>query len=143
MKNTLEGALKVKSKTFPASVDSLNDALAFVEEELESLSCSLKSIMQISVCVEEMFVNVAHYAYNGESGEVTLSIDDKNSVVEISLIDNGQEFNPLAKDDPDITLSAEDRQIGGLGIFMVKKSMDEVLYERKDEKNIFTMKKKF
>lgn len=128
-------------KTFPATDDSLASAIAFVEEELEKLECSFKSVMQITVCVEEMFVNVAHYAYNGTEGTVTIQIDNENRLLSISLIDSGVPFNPLAKDDPDITLSAEERDIGGLGIFMVKKSMDEVLYERSNDTNIFTMKK--
>lgn len=129
-------------KTFPASKASLQDAIAFVEEQLDILDCPMKSVMQITICVEEMFVNVANYAYVGEPGEVTLSIDGEHDVVSITLIDSGVPFDPLVKDDPDITLSAEEREIGGLGIFMVKKSMNEVVYERKDDKNVFTMRKK-
>ena len=98
--------------------------------------------MQIQVCVEEMFVNVAHYAYNGAEGTVTLDIDVDNGVMTITLTDEGMQFDPLAKKDPDITLAASERPIGGLGIFMVKKSMDEVEYKRENNKNIFTMKKK-
>lgn len=128
-------------KIFPATDAALADAIAFVEEELEKLQCSMKEVMQITVCVEEMFVNVAHYAYDGNDGEITLSIDGEKGNVTITFMDEGKPFDPLAKDDPDITLSAEDRQIGGLGIFMVKKSMNEVHYERKDKKNIFTMSK--
>lgn len=128
-------------KTFPATDGSLDSAIAFVEEELDRLDCPMKSVMQITVCVEEMFVNVAHYAYGNETGEVTLSIDGNAREVTITLTDRGVPFDPLAKDDPDITLSAEDRKIGGLGIFMVKKSMNEVFYERKNGMNIFTMKK--
>lgn len=128
-------------KNFPAKDDALADAMAFVEDELDKLGCSMKEVMQITVCVEEMFVNVAHYAYEGNDGEITLSIDDKNGNVAITFTDEGKPFDPLEKEDPDITLSAEDRQIGGLGIFMVKKSMNEVHYERKDGKNIFIMKK--
>lgn len=128
-------------RTFPARDESLNEAIAFIEAELEKIDCPLKSVMQITVCVEEMFVNVAHYAYAGEEGKVKLTIDEENGIVTISLTDSGVPFDPLKKEDPDITLSAEERGIGGLGIFMVKKSMNEVAYERKDGKNIFTMKK--
>ena len=128
-------------RIFPATDEALADAIAFVEEELEARDASMKVVMQITVCVEEMFVNVAHYAYAGSQGEVTVTIDDDNGLFSITLTDEGQPFDPLAKDDPDITLSAEERDIGGLGIFMVKKSMDEVSYERKDGKNIFVMKK--
>ncbi len=128
-------------KTFPATDEALADAIAFIEEELDKLDCPMKTVMQITVCVEEMYINVAHYAYDGEDGEVTLQIDGEQGVVSITLVDAGKPFDPLAKPDPDITLSAEDREIGGLGILMVKKSMNEVYYENKDNKNIFTMKK--
>lgn len=128
-------------RTFPATDDALNDAIAYIEEELDKIDCPMKSVMQITVCVEEMFVNVAHYAYGGETGEVKLAIDGDSRTVSITLVDEGVPFDPLAKEDPDITLNAEERNIGGLGIFMVKKSMNEVKYERRDGKNIFTMKK--
>lgn len=130
------------TKNFPASTQYLNDAIAFVEEELNKIDCPMKSVMQIAVCVEEMFVNVANYAYDGEGGEIRLSIDEAHDTVSITLTDEGVPFDPLAKEDPDITLSAEERKIGGLGIFMVKKSMNEVRYERVENKNIFTMIKK-
>lgn len=129
-------------KEYLATDDSLPEALAFIEEELEKVDCSAKDRIQITVSVEEMFVNVAHYAYNGEVGTVTLSIDNEEGVVTIRLIDEGIAFDPLAKEDPDITMTADERTIGGLGIFMVKKSMNEVAYERKNGKNIFVMKKK-
>ena len=129
------------SKVFPATDDSLNDAIAFVEEQLDLLDCPLKIVMQITVCVEEMFVNVAHYAYGEGTGDVEMVMDSEGDSVSITLIDEGMPFDPLAKADPDITLSAEERSIGGLGIYMVKKSMNDVSYERSDGKNIFTMKK--
>ena len=128
-------------KVFPATDGALPDALAFVEEELEKMDCSMKDVARITVCVEEMFVNVAHYAYNGKEGTVEMTFDNDGREMSLTLVDDGVEFDPLAKEDPDITLSAEDRKIGGLGIFMVKKSMDEVAYERKNGKNYFTMKK--
>ena len=128
-------------KTFIASDDTLNDALAFIEEELEKVDCPLKTVMQMTVCLEEMYVNVAHYAYGGNEGEVTLTTDYNDGVFSITLTDEGIPFDPLKKEDPDITLSAEERNIGGLGIYMVKKSMDEVSYVRQNNKNIFTMKK--
>lgn len=127
---------------FPAKLDALEDAIAFTEGELEKMACPMRAVMQITVCVEEMFVNVAHYAYDGAEGTVAFSIGEEQGMVVISLKDSGKPFDPLAKTDPDITLSAEEREVGGLGIFMVKKSMDEVDYERTDGLNIFTMKKK-
>lgn len=129
------------TKVFPANDEALQEALAFVEEELDNMNCSMKDVMRITVCVEEMFVNVAHYAYGGKEGTVEMTFDNEGRKMSITLVDDGVEFDPLAKDDPDITLTAEKRGIGGLGIFMVKKSMDEVIYERKNNKNYFTMKK--
>lgn len=130
------------TRVFDASDDCLNDAISFVEEQLEEFDCPMKAVMQITVCVEEMFVNVAHYAYEGEKGTVALTIGMEGDSVAITLTDSGMPFDPLAKEDPDITLSAEERRIGGLGIFMVKKSMDSVRYERRDNENVFTMTKK-
>lgn len=99
--------------------------------------------MQIDVAVEELFVNIAQYAYAPGIGVATirLEIQEDPFVVVITFIDNGIPYNPLAKEDPDITLSAEERPIGGLGIYMVKKSMDEVSYEYKDGQNILRIKK--
>lgn len=130
------------TRIFPASNDCLTDAISFVEEELENCDCPMKAVMQITVCVEEMFVNVANYAYEGGEGTVSLSIGEEDGNVVITLKDSGVPFDPLAKEDPDITLSAEERRIGGLGIFMVKKSMDSVHYERTNGENVFTMSKK-
>ena len=131
-------------KTFAACDDTLNDALALVEEELERADCPMKAITQITICVEEMYVNVAHYAYGGQNkGDVTLSVGCEDGTVTITLKDTGMAFDPLAKEDPDITLAAEDRKIGGLGIYMVKKTMDSVAYVRENGQNIFTMAKKF
>ena len=129
-------------KTFKACDETLNEALSLVEEVLVANGSSMKTVMQITVCVEEMYVNVAHYAYGENEGEVTLSVDVTDGVASITLTDSGMPFDPLKKADPDISLSAEERSIGGLGIYMVKKSMDEVFYTRENEKNIFTMKKK-
>ena len=129
------------TRVFSATDEALPDALAFVEEELEKLDCSMKDTMLITVCVEELFVNVAHYAYSGKVGTVEMVFDCDGRMMSVTLIDEGVAFDPLAKDDPDITLPAEERGIGGLGIFMVKKSMDEVTYKRSDNKNYITMKK--
>ena len=130
-------------KTFAACDDTLNDALAFVEEELEKLDCPMKINMMIAVSVEEVFVNIAHYAYGGETGRMHLAVMPEEGGVAIRFRDSGMPFDPLMRDDPDITLSAEERQIGGLGIYMVKKSMDDVIYSREDGENILTIKKRF
>ena len=133
-----------------AAIDNLEKVIEFVEGELDALNCSVKQKVQITVAVEEIFVNIAHYAYakldeNGKpipdtgTGIMGLEFEAEAGKLSLTFIDKGIPYNPLAKDDPDITLSVEDREIGGLGIFMVKKSMDEVLYRYQDGKNILTM----
>jgi|GEM_PF-65766 len=131
-----------EKRIYPAKIEQLEAALAFVSEILENNDADMKSMMQIAVAFEEMFVNVAHYAYKGREGTVEVSVSVCDGMTEITLTDEGVPFNPLGLEDPDITLSAEDRKIGGLGILMVKKTMDEVRYRYENEKNIFTMKKK-
>ena len=139
-----EGGARMTSKTFPAKTDALSEVLGFVEETLESYECSMKNQTAICVAIEEVFVNVASYAYGEGSGDVTLDIgfDEANRDVTFRLIDQGVPFDPLKKPDPDITLSIEERQVGGLGIFIVKKTMDTVHYAYEDGKNILTMIKK-
>ncbi|MBR3102410.1 MAG: ATP-binding protein [Lachnospiraceae bacterium] len=126
-----------------ATIENLNDVMTFVTSILEEMSCPVKEQMTIEIAVEEMFVNVAHYAYTTKTGMVRIKCLplDNNKAVEISFEDEGVPFNPLAKEDPDTTLSVEERPIGGLGIYMVKKSMDNVYYEYKDGKNFFRMRK--
>ena len=119
--------------------------MAFVDEYLEQMNCGMKVQMQIDVAVEELFVNIANYAYQPGVGPATLRVEtDENDpqTVAITFIDQGVPYNPLAKNDPDTTLPAEERQIGGLGIYMVKKSMDAMTYEYRNGYNILTIKKR-
>ena len=127
-----------------ADVNELQRVLNFVEGCVQEIDCSPKALMQINVAVEEIFVNIAHYAYSGKIGEavIEVEIDDEPKTVTITFIDSGVKYDPLAKPDPDVTLSAMDRQIGGLGIFMTKKFMDKLSYEYRDGQNVFAMKKK-
>lgn len=131
--------------TVDALVSNLDQVLAFVDGQLETMDCSMKAQMQIDVAVEEIYVNIANYAYAPETGKAYISVqpDPDNASVTIEFRDNGIPFDPLAKADPDVTLSAEERNIGGLGIYMVKKSMDALEYSRKDGQNILTITKKF
>lgn len=126
-----------------AKTEKLDEVLSFVDKHLEEKGCPMKTQMQIDIAVEELFVNIAHYAYNPETGPVTIRVEvqEEPLAVVITFIDNGVPYDPLAKADPDITLSAEERQIGGLGIFMVKKSMDDISYEYKNGQNILHIKK--
>jgi anti-sigma regulatory factor (Ser/Thr protein kinase) len=132
------------NKTFPAKTESLNGVLGFVEETLESFDCPMKIQMAICVAIEEVFVNVAHYAYPEGDGDMTLYIgfDQESRAITFRMTDKGVPFNPLEKPDPDITLSAEDREIGGLGIFITKKTMDSLSYTYENRENVLTMIKK-
>ena len=132
------------TKTFPAKTDALSDVLGFVDEMLESYGCPMKIQTAICVAIEEVFVNVARYAYADGDGEASLCIGFNEETKEITfrLSDKGVPFDPLQKPDPDITLSAEEREIGGLGIFITKKTMDRVTYAYENGENILTMMKK-
>ena len=139
-----KGGADMTTQTFPAKTESLPDILGFVEETLEGFECSMKIQMAVCVAIEEVFVNVAHYAYGGGEGDMTLGIgyDEDSRTVTFRMTDKGVPFDPLQKPDPDITLSAEDREIGGLGIFITKKTMDSVSYAYENGENILTMTKK-
>ena len=132
------------NRTFPAKVDALPDILGFVEETLERYECPMKMQMAVCLAIEEVFVNIAHYAYGDDEGDVnfSISLDKENHAVIFCLKDKGIPFDPLKKSDPDISLSAEDREIGGLGIFITKKTMDQITYAYEDNENILTMVKK-
>lgn len=122
----------------------LPQVLGFVEETLENIGCPMKTMIALCVAIEEVFINIAHYAYADGDGDVRLTIDlsEKDSTVTFRISDRGIPFDPLKKPDPDITLSAEEREIGGLGIFITKKTMDTVSYAYENEENILTMTKK-
>lgn len=124
-----------------AKIEELNNVLSFVDGFLESIEMPMSIMMKVDIAVEELFVNIASYAYSDNNGKATIQIEENKDNVCISFIDSGKPYNPLKKEDPDITLSAEDRQIGGLGIYMVKKSMDNVEYEYIDGKNILRITK--
>ncbi len=126
-----------------ADVNELQRVLNFVEGCVQGIDCSPKAMMRISVAVEEIFVNIAHYAYSDKMGEavIEVEINFEPKTVTITFIDSGVKYNPLANPDPDLSLSAKDRKIGGLGIFMAKKFMDELSYEYRDGQNVFAMKK--
>lgn len=126
-----------------AQTENLDEVLAFVDEQLEKVGCSMKIQMQIDLAVEEIFVNISHYAYSPEIGMANINVEVTQNPLSVSLtfVDQGVPYDPLEKVDPDTTLSAEERDIGGLGIFMVKKNMDDVCYEYKDGQNILSLRK--
>ena len=131
-----------KEKRFTAQEKELPKVTGFIEEELKKADCPPKTVMQISLCVEELFTNVANYAYPDGDGKVNFAISCKDGEMNLRMSDNGIPFDPLKRNDPDVTLPAEEREIGGLGIFIVKKVMDEVKYEYKNGQNVLVMKKK-
>lgn len=129
--------------TVAADLDSLNDVLAFVDGEMERAGCSMKLMTQVDMAVEEIFVNIARYAYHPEAGEASVRCEaggDPFQIV-VGFADRGRPFNPLDREDPDVTLDAEARQLGGLGILMAKKLMDDIQYEYRDGQNILTLRK--
>ena len=132
------------NKIFPAKVEALSDVLGFVDETLESYGCPMKIQTAVCVAIEEVFVNVAHYAYGDGEGDMTLGIgfEEDTGTITFRMTDKGVPFDPLKKPDPDITLSAEDREIGGLGIFIAKKTMDTLTYAYENGENVLTMIKK-
>ena len=133
----------MKELTVEAAVENIGKVTEFVDGQLEEFGCPVKVQMQIDIAIDELFGNIAHYAYNPDTGPATVQVEVRQEPLEviITFIDNGIPYDPLAKGDPDITLSAEEREIGGLGIYMVKKSMDEISYEYKDGQNILKIRK--
>ena len=133
----------MKSITVEAKIENVDKVTEFVNEVLEEKECPLKVQMQLDVAIDEIFGNIAYYAYGKGSRNATIQIEMEDNPPKITLtfIDQGIPYNPLESKDPDITLDIEDREIGGLGIFLVKKTMDELSYEYVDGQNILTMKK--
>ncbi len=136
---------EVMELRFAAKKDKLDDVIKFINENVEAMDCPPRVMMQLDVAVEELFVNIASYAYGDGEGDAIIRVEpqDEPKGVIVSFIDSGSPYDPLKKKDPDVTLSAEKRQIGGLGIFMVKKSMDDMFYEYKDGQNHLTIVKHF
>lgn len=133
-----------KELNIEATLENLDTVLGFIEENLELAECPMKIAMKVLVCVEELFVNVVNYAYDGLVGPcgICFMTDDRApGKLTIVLSDQGKEFNPLEKENPNITLGADARDIGGLGIFMVKNIMDAIYYERNGANNTIIMEK--
>lgn len=133
----------MKELTVDATLENIPVITEFVDEQLELFDCPMKAQAQIDIAIDELFSNIVHYAYHPEIGPATVRVEvvkEPLSVV-ITFIDQGVPYDPLAKEDPDVTLSAEERDIGGLGIYIVKKNMNEITYEYKDGKNILKIRK--
>lgn len=126
-----------------AAVENIPIVTEFVDEQLKQWECPVKAFRQINIAIDEIFGNIAHYAYRPGTGPVTVRLEivrEPRSAI-LTFTDRGVPYDPLQTAEPDITLSAEERPLGGLGIYIVKKSMDEVTYEYRDGKNILKLKK--
>jgi anti-sigma regulatory factor (Ser/Thr protein kinase) len=135
--------MNARELTLDAAVKNIAAVTDFVDETLEAMNCPKKAQMQIDVAIDELFTNIASYAYAPETGKATVRIEteeDPRAAV-ITFIDRGRPYNPLLAEEPDITLSAEERRIGGLGIFIARKTMDDMRYEYRDGQNILRIKK--
>ena len=126
-----------------ATDDHLGEVQVFLDAQLEAANCPPKARMQLIIAAEEIFVNIAHYAYAPGSGDVIVRVEvcGEPPAVTVTFIDRGRPYDPLSRADPDVTLSADERKIGGLGVFMAKKFTDAMTYARRDGCNILTMAK--
>lgn len=133
----------MKELTVDATVESIRVITEFVDEQLEQLGCPMKAQAQIDIAIDELFSNIVHYAYHPEVGPATVRVEvvEEPLSVVITFIDQGVPYDPLAKADPNVNLSAEEREAGGLGIYIVKKNMNEITYEYKDGRNILRIRK--
>jgi len=134
----------VKEITVDAMIENMNTVTAFVDDFLDQIACPMKSRIQINIVIDEIFGNICHYAYKDSVGAVTVRVESGNTpkAVFLTFTDNGIPYNPLDTEDPDITSSSEERKIGGLGIYLVKKNMDEMKYEYVNQQNRLWMEKR-
>lgn len=135
----------LKELEVPADMSHLDEVMGLINELLDKVSISDSDKMKVELAVEEMFTNIASYAYEDDNGyaSVTCKLTDHPGEIVICFSDTGKPYNPLLKPDPDVEASADERPIGGLGIFMTKKIMDNITYEYKDNKNVLTISKNF
>ena len=130
----------MKEQTFKAIVDSIPEVVAFIDVQLEALDCPMKAQMQLDVAADEVFANISNYSGATEA-TVRFEFDGASRMVSVIFTDNGVPFDPMTVAEPDVTLPAEERQIGGLGIFLVRKTMDDVAYRRENDRNVLTIRK--
>lgn len=133
----------MKELTVDATLESIPVITDFVDEQLEQFGCPMKAQAQIDIAIDELFSNIARYAYHPGVGPATVRVEviEAPLSVVITFIDQGVPYDPLSQADPDVTLSAEERELGGLGIYIVKKNMSEITYEYKNGRNILRIRK--
>lgn len=129
--------------TVPAIMANIEPVTDFVDRHLAELACAMRIRLQIKVAIDELFGNIARYAYRPNVGPATVRVQVEQNPLSVVLtfIDKGKPYDPLSAETPDITLPASQRRIGGLGIFMVRKSMDDIEYAYRDGQNILTIRK--
>ncbi len=132
----------IKEFEFEARIENIPALTKEVDTILEEAGCGLKAMMQIDVALDEIFSNIAKFAYAPGTGKAVVRVETGDGMVQITFIDSGIPFDPLAEADPDISAKAEKRTVGGLGIYLVKKTMDKVKYKYHNGKNILTIRKK-
>jgi anti-sigma regulatory factor (Ser/Thr protein kinase) len=132
-------------KTFDATIDSIELVTAFVDGELEAMDCPPRANTQVDIAIDELFGNIVNYAYPEGTGTATVRVEfeEEPRAVVVTFIDQGVPYDPLTAEEPDISLSIEERQIGGLGIFLVRKTMDDMTYEYVDGRNVLHIRKCF
>ena len=141
--NQIDNIKKKGELRVEALKDKLPLVLGFLEEQLEQTDCSMKTKMQLDLAVEEIFVNIASYAYGSDSGTavIRVALSENPDTIIVTFLDEGTPFDPLKQEDPDIKKSSDDRQVGGLGVYLVKNLVDGMEYEYKDGKNTLTVTK--
>ena len=134
----------MRELTIPAIPESIPVVTGFIDGQLKALDCAMKARKQIDVAIDELFCNISRYAYGAATGKATVrfDFDEATRTASIAFVDSSVPFDPLEKADPDVTLPAERRGIGGLGIFMVKKTMDRLEYSRENGYNVLTIHKR-
>mgnify|MGYP002678236108 FL=1 len=135
----------MKELTVEAIVEQIETVTEFVNAELEKLDCPMKARIQLDIAIDEIVSNIAYYAYGEKTGTVTVRIEalQKENGVQLMFLDSGVPYDPLTRQDPDISAEIEERKEGGLGIFLVRKTMDDMKYEYKDGQNCLTIRKSF
>ena len=128
--------------TLGAEARNIPVITSLIDAELERRDCPVKAQMQIDMAVDEIAANIAAYAYPGGRGCMTVRLDFRDGCAELTFTDGGVPYDPTRKEDPDTTLPAGEREVGGLGIFLVKKTMDGIAYRREDGQNILTLRKR-
>lgn len=133
---------KMKEIIVDAVIGNLNTVTEFVNESLKGHGVPERLQMKIDIAIDELFSNIVKYSYGDKGGKVTVRVEVDAEKASITFIDEGIEYNPLNQPEPDLSLTADDEAVGGLGIFITKKIMDDIQYEYSDGKNILIIHKK-